>query len=774
MAELLKGRAVLSHILYPTLGKHAKGDKDKHKELLDKRWYICKFNFLDNSESIGGATIKGTFPVMPERGQEYLIVAEEDTDSSFPNSYDLHSIKLDVELNKDDPKSVDKFLSTILPPTHYEAMMSHNDPIQLLENEDVEGISRLHGMGEKSARKTIQRFKMFVDDFPFINAMAKFGLSDIARENVKKHYGVDELQRAIKDAEENIYRFTEIKGFGFKKCDELFLNAGNDPNDTRRIEAYVDYMFQEQHQEGNSYITPSEYITKINEFFPVVNHDMKVFAGNLVSNSPDKYVYINDEDGQRITTKKMYNIEKGIARELYRLKTSKSNVNVGSVDKAIQRAEKINGWQYDESQVKAIRQMAKSNIYVLQGLSGTGKTSALMAYLNLVEASGYSYATCALAGKAADNLTQVTGKVGRTIHSLIGYGLNSAKGADNPLEYDVIVVDEISMVNAEIFYALLKAIRTGSTLIMIGDYGQLDSIDVGVMSGLIDSRKHIPMGLLSKIHRQAEKSGIITHSFNIRQGKKPLELTYNEGVRVYGELEDLEYRIYAKEEEGNIGIETAKVFSEKLNNFDVEDIQIICSTKSTGKTHVREINSRCQRVFNSNGLKDKNKVQVGGKQYGYELCVGDKVINMQNEYSLYNIAGKKTPIYNGNTGIIESIRLGKDEDGNDEKQMEIRFNGIGTVIVPENHFSSIHLGYAITTHKSQGSTIPCVIFALPFHYMLNTKELIYTGMTRASKDLTILTTKQSLKMGIGKSGTKDKKTNLGYFIQEEFKGDNNE
>lgn len=774
MAELLKGRAVLSHVLYPTLSKHAKGDKDKHKELLDKRWYICKFDFLDNVESIGGVTIKGTFPVMPERGQEYQIVAEEDKDSPYPDSYDLHSIKLDVELNKNDPKSVDKFLSTILPPTHYEAMMSHDNPIQLLEDEDIEGIAKLHGMGEKSAKKTIQRFKMFVDDFPFINAMAKFGLTDVARENVKKHYGVDELDRAVKDAEENIYRFTEIKGFGFKKCDELFLNAGNDPNDTRRIEAYVAYMFQEQHQEGNSYITPSEYIAKINEFFPVVNREMKIFAGNLVSNNPDKYVYINDDNGQRITTKMMYNIEKGIARELYRLKTGDSKVNVGDIKKAIQKAEKMNGWKYDDSQVKAIHQMAKSNIYVLQGLSGTGKTSALMAYLNLVEASGYSYATCALAGKAADNLTQVTGKVGRTIHSLIGYGMQSAKDANNPLEYDVIVVDEISMVSSEIFYALLKAIPTGSTLIMIGDYGQLDSIDVGVMSGLISGREHIPMGLLSKIHRQAEKSGIITHSFNIRQGKKPRELSYDEGIRVYGELEDLEYRVYPKVDEGNIGIETAKVFSEKLKDFDVEDIQIICSTKSTGKTHVREINSRCQRVFNSKGLSDPSRVQVGFSTYQYDLCVGDKIINMQNEYSLYNTAGKKTPIFNGNTGIIESIRLGKDEDGNDEKQMEIRFNSIGTVIVPESHFTSIHLGYAITTHKSQGSTIPCVIFALPFHYMLNTKELIYTGMTRASKDLTILTTKQSLKMGIGKSGTKDKKTNLGYFIQEKFKGDDNE
>ena len=331
-----------------------------------------------------------------------------------------------------------------------------------------------------------------------------------------------------------------------------------------------------------------------------------------------------------------------------------------------------------------------------------------------------------------------------------------------PLQADVVVLDELSMVNMRIFLSLIKAIKSGAKLIMLGDYGQLEAIGVGVMGGLITS-KCVPMSLLKKIHRQAQDSAIITHSIAVRNGLLPsgMSLEVDES-KVYGVKQDLEYTLVDKEDEDKIFDYAMDKFKLSLDKYPIEDIQIICSTKTTGVVSTYELNKSAQYHYNPyKGTGEQ--VELGFNDHKYFLRVNDKVINMKNNKLTESPEGIERHIYNGNTGIVKNITV----DGNNHSLI-IDFDGIGEVVVEGKALNHIQLGYAITTHKSQGSTIKCVIFALPYHYLLNTKELVYTGMTRASEMQYIITSPRSFKRAIKNTSVKKKKINLARLIADEL------
>lgn len=411
----------------------------------------------------------------------------------------------------------------------------------------------------------------------------------------------------------------------------------------------------------------------------------------------------------------------------------------------------------------------EDHLYLTNDFIVTHNTSAVNGFLSVIEQNGYSYCQCALSGKAANNMSHITGKDGSTIHSLLGFDPKKKTGfahdENDPLPYNVIVLDELSMVNAEIFLSLLKAIKTGSKLIMLGDYGQLDSIGVGVMGGLIRS-KVVPMTLLKKIHRQAAKSAIITHSIHFREGIIPEELKLTPNTRkVYGENQDMEYIFVKNDEEENIGTAAMRLFKENIEEYGVDGIQIISQTKTTGTASTYRLNKLAQLIANPKRDDLEPEIQLGYNDNKYFIRAGDKVINLKNNKSTMNPAGVETPIFNGNTGIVLNVNP-------DDRSLLIDFEGIGEVEVTGEAVDKIDLGYAITVHKSQGSTIPCVIFAMPFHFLLNSRELVYTGDTRAKKRQVFITSPKSLRSALKKTSSKIEKTNLAYLLKKEFGNEN--
>lgn len=397
------------------------------------------------------------------------------------------------------------------------------------------------------------------------------------------------------------------------------------------------------------------------------------------------------------------------------------------------------------------------HLYLTNDYIVTHNTSTVNAYTNILKYNHYLFSQCALSGKAANNLTRVTGAHGSTIHSLIGYKTDKQYNKSHPLPVDVVILDEISMVEDRIFLALLEAIPEGGKLIMLGDAGQLDSIGVGVLNGMMRS-KAIPSITLKHIHRQAEKSAIITHSLAFRQGKLPSELklkTYSE--KVYGDNQDLKYILVKKDEEDEISRLAMFEYKRLIAEYGVDNVSIICSTKKTGTTSTQKLNAYAQIIANPEKI-NKKEIKIGKNNNLYVLREGDKVINSKNNYNTKNVYGYPTPIYNGNTGTLLSI--------NNDGSLTIDFDGIDKVLVEGSSVKNIELGYATTIHRVQGSTIKAVIFALPFHFLLNSRELVYTGSTRASDYQTIITSPRSIREALKKTSKREEKTNLDIFIRE--------
>ncbi len=389
----------------------------------------------------------------------------------------------------------------------------------------------------------------------------------------------------------------------------------------------------------------------------------------------------------------------------------------------------------------------------------TGKTSIVAGMLDVL--STYGFAQCALSGKAASRLTEVTGAEGFTIHRLLGYENGRFIRCENlPLEQDIIIVDELSMVGGHLFLSLLKAIDNGAKLIMICDIGQLESIGVAnIAKDIIDSGI-IPVVNLTQIHRQAEKSAIVTESLKIRKGIQIFDSLFY-GTEIRGELQDLELDIY--DDKAYTARKVISHFKEKLQWVDnILDIQVIVPVKTRGDACTFKLNKELQNIYNPyNPSKKEIKIKLA-KDMKYILREGDKVIDTKNNYKTINIAGEITPIFNGNVGIIESIDL-------DNNIIIIDFQYVGKIIIQKKNWMNIELAYAMTVHKSQGSEFKIVIGAVDYTaYTLLNKELIYTLITRAKKYCVLIAESHALRHAIAQSNVSTKQTFLKFFLCDEL------
>lgn len=728
---------------------------------------IAKFRPIDKEGMPhSDFSMKGNMTV--KVGREYTVKATVDKKTSYKNSYDMDMIKGNYDLKNGSRKDLITFLESVTTHTRATNLVDTlPNLIDVLEAKDIDKLIEVKGIGFDSANKILNEYDNQKDYSEAFVKLKKFDLTKGAIAKICKHFG--SADTAINKMSENPYCLVEVDGFGFTSADSAFLanSKENSPTDRRRVEAYIDYMFEALEDEGHTWLEARQFIAKVKKYIPTA--DLK-YAVNYVKSSDKFFVEEIDDKKYRITSKEFYDMEMNIAKELNRLMVNKCTMDLTGYESSIKLTEGVNGWEYNDEQVKAIEGMIANNVYMLQGLAGTGKSSTVKAFLNAVEASGYSYSQSALSGKASDNLTKVTGKQGYTIHSLLGAGASEVSyfkyNSKNKLFSNVVVLDELSMVNSRIFLSLIEAIPSGSKLIMIGDFGQLEAIGIGVMGGLIRS-KSIPMSLLKKINRQAKGSAIITHSISIRNGIVPEDLDIKAGnQKTYGEREDLEYIMVDNSKERDIFHHTIKEFKKAINKYDIEDVQIICSTKTTGAVSTYELNLEAQNIHNPYKVGDI-QVELGIKGQQYNLRVGDKIINMRNNNKTKSLDGMDRPIYNGNTGIINNIT---NDEVTGDTTLVIDFDGIGEVVVAgKENTQNIQLGYAITCHKSQGSTIKYVILALPFHYLLNTREFLYTGMTRASEHLTLITSPKSFQRAIKNTSVKTKQIMLDEFIKKTLK-----
>lgn len=698
----------------------------------------------------GNVIFKGDMRMIPQK--EYIIRGRYEDNKKFGPQYQFLSNKLKNPIEDMSAKEFRQFL-TDLSPYGVRINKAYEDARKIFEEHNLEALTAIDGIGNVRAKELLNKYDSQRDYSPVYVEFAKYGFSTkVAKRAIDYYSSIDTPVDRLK---KNPYDLMEIPGLGFKKIDEKCLAHGIAENDPRRIKAFLIDYFEQLEMDSKSWISVSQLKAYLrNEIF---NCDITETFKKL--NADKDFVIFEREDEKRIALRTIYEMEKKVAEELLRIKNGSSDVELQDVDKVIGDIEKEQGWSYSTEQRDAIDTMLKENVVILRGPGGVGKTTTLNAVIKVLRHNGVSVATCALAGKAAENLTQVTGLRGQTIHRLLGIG-SPFEMKDQGLEYDVVILDELSMVNIGLFSELVRTIPTGAKLIMVGDSAQLDSIGIGVMRDAIASGT-IPVITLNKIHRQAQESAIITHSLAFRAGNLPDGLSVKANWHMMGKRRDLGY-VFEDDEKNLLG-DACKIFKYALKQYDVKDIQIVSQTTR----NYLMLNKAAQQI--ANPQKDQDYYVVyEGKEYEYTLRVGDKVINTRNNYRTPDADRSSAflPIFNGNTGTIESIDLERGNKGEESLRMIVDFDGIGRVVIDSGTVTNIQLGYAITVHKSQGSTIPCVIVALPFQYVLNTRELLYTAITRASKVCYLVTSMKTLRSTVKKTSGVKAKSNLVYFLKE--------
>ncbi len=697
----------------------------------------------------------------PNYQDTYTVVAKEVNDPKWGMQYDLVYMGVLSDMSDSDNQKI--FLSKILTPLQIENMYNtFENPMAILENEDIKALTKVKGIGLRTAIALIEKYKEHIDYSVAYVELDKFGLTPNAIKKIVDSYGSPEV--AIQKIKDNPYILAdEVEGIGWVKADSIALNAGIHPHAPQRVKAFITYFLEKNAEEGNSFISPDFLMDGIVQYIgdEIDNDHLR----NIIYDM-EKELWWN-EDKSSIGLRKYYDLEFKIAEELIRISKGENNFGYHGWEEKIKELELKQGWEFTKQQIQGIKTVLENQLVVVTGLGGTGKTSVVAGMLKIL--NNYSFSQCALSGRAAARMTEATGEQGKTIHRLLGYRPPMFEfHKDNQLIDDIIIVDEISMIGGYLFYQLLQAIKSGTKLILIGDVGQLESIGVLNVACDIIGSGIIPVINLTEIHRQAQKSAIITDSINVRNGIQICDNGFN-GKTVHGELQDLELDIYInKALTANKIIEKFKENLPKVDN--IFDIQVIVPMKNKGNSCTYQLNQLIQEIYNPYNPVKKEIEQSFSKDIKYKLRVGDKVMNVKNNYQTILKSAKDedifcesedyiptTPIYNGDMGIIKEVT---------DYDMIINFNRTGDIIVPKEHWKYIELGYACTCHKYQGSESKIVIVGLDYgSFLMLTKEWVYTALTRAKTYCVLCAENKALQYAISHNGVSNKKSHLKGILQ---------
>ncbi len=719
----------------------------------DTQWgiIICSIDEVLKGEFTGdksGSVFKGVMP-RPSLGATYIITAEYVEDPKWGKQYNIISIFTDVSLDKNDEQGRYKFLTSLFTYGQVEAMYeAYSDPFDLLEKGDIQKLVQIKGCGIKTADLWVRKFQKNLNIAKIFIELDDYNLTNNMINKLMRRYGSPEV--VIEKVKVNPYVLVnEVEGIGWKRADEI-ASRNNIPFDSpMRIGAYITYYLNKCAEQGCSWIIPDQLLGAILDTLGEEISDEKI--SQAIKELGDTLWW--NEEKTKIGLAYYYQIENRIAEELIRIKKAESKVVCDDWEDKIRRIESLQGWSYTEEQKRAIQITLNNNVVVINGYAGTGKTSTVNGVLTVL--NKYSNVMCALSGRAASRMSEITGETGYTIHRLLGYPQGESKyqkfyfNQDNPLSYNIYILDEISMVDAKLFYFLLRAIPSGAKLICLGDQGQLESIGCGNVAHDMIYSEEIPSIELTQIHRQAAKSAIITESINIRNGKQIIEKDWT-GKDVRGELKDLMLQCYSDKSNSFYNIVEAFQKLQSRNDFDIMETQIIVPIKTRGDACTYVINNTIQELYNPKSGNKKETTQFSDGR-PYVLREGDKVINTVNNYKL------EPPIFNGNIGVLKS--LGYNDLG--DKVMTVDFLGIGNVEIPEDCWNNIELAYAITVHKFQGSQADNVIFGIDFGaYALLSRELLYTGITRAKKACYLIAQTGALRYATVQQAISNKQTHL--------------
>ena len=689
----------------------------------------------------------GTMPKI-RVGEGYTVTGEYVENSKYGPQYKILMIVSSVTLDDKDPASKRKFLESIFTKGQVNSMYAGlEDPYQALRDENMAELIKIKGCSLNTAPSWCVKFKKNYHRALIFAELSDYNLSASIIDKLLNTYKTPEL--VIQKVKEDPYvLITDVRGIGWKIADNIAVAGGMSLNDPKRIKAYMYQYMDDRGNDGYSWITEDEFLGAIfQEFGEDIADELILQAVELL----DPYLW-RDKEEKKIGLEYFFRYENKVAEQLLRIRNAESRIKISDWEDSVRKVERQQGWEYSEEQLRTIKAALETNVILIQGPAGSGKSSMVSAILEACK--GYSFVQCAFSGKAASRLMEVTGEEGFTIHRLLGYPKGEPEHQmffyhdGNPLSADIYIVDEISMVDMKLFYYFLRAIPDGAKVICLGDNGQLESIGAGNIAFDMLCSPEIEAYTLTKIHRQAETSAIITESVKIRNKQQIIPEDWV-GRETRGTLQDLNLVCYS--DPSNTYYEVMRAFNEIWHkNKKVLDIQVIVPMKKRGSsTYI--LNNALQEICNPGS---KKKEFISSSNGDYYIKVGDKVINSVNNYKVY------PNIYNGNLGIVKDFYK-KEIEGRYEEFMKIDFESIGEVELEKKYWSNIELAYALTTHRSQGSQWDTVIFGFDYSaFTLLSKELVYTGITRAKKKCYLIAQNKALRYATSHSEVRQKQTHL--------------
>lgn len=634
------------------------------------------------------------------------------------------------------------------------------DTLRIVE-EEPERLAEIKGISEKKAREIAAQMEEKADMRKAMMFLQKYGISLNLGAKIYQKYG-DSVYSVL---QENPYRLADdISGVGFKIADEIAGRIGIHTDSDYRIKSGMMYTLLQATGEGHVYLPKEELFQRFSELLGV---DVSYMEKHLMDLSMERKV-IQKEEGETVLVypSRFYYLELNTARMLSELNIDCPE-DEAFVQRRIAQIEKETGTTLDEMQKKAVTEAAGHGLFILTGGPGTGKTTTINAIIRFFEGEGSELRLAAPTGRAAKRMTEATGYEAQTIHRLLelngmpeeerqGQAVHFERNAENPLEADVIIIDEMSMVDIQLMHSLLLAVTAGTRLILVGDENQLPSVGPGnVLRDIIRSGE-FPVVELKKIFRQASESDIVVNAHKINRGEQ---------VTLSNKSSDF---FFLKRQDADIIIRVViALIQEKLPRY-VEakpfDIQVLTPMRK-GLLGVERLNQILQRYLNPPEPSKKEK------EYGQGLFrEGDKVMQIRNNYQLeWEIRGryeipvdKGVGVFNGDTGILKTIN-------EFSETAEVEFEDGRCAEYSFKQLEELELAYAVTIHKSQGSEYPAVVIPLlSGPRMLLNRNLLYTAVTRARRCVTIVGSEETFREMIKNEKQQRRYSSLDIRLKEEL------
>ena len=630
------------------------------------------------------------------------------------------------------------------------------DTFRIIE-EEPERLAEIKGISLKKAMDISVQLEEKRDMRKAMIFLQKYGISVTLGAKIYERYG----RNVYQVIEENPYQIADqIQGVGFKTADEIAAQVGIRPNSEFRIRSGLLYTLQQSASEGHIYLPADSLLYRTSRLLETEISDLEK---HLMDLNMEKKIVLKETEGQlRVYPARLYYLELHTAAMLDALNVS-YDLDEESFQERLEKIRKSEKLDLDVKQRTAVLEAARNGLFILTGGPGTGKTTTINTMIHFFEGLGMDIRLAAPTGRAAKRMTETTGYEAQTIHRLLEVSGNPeeahaesgfSRNKENPLETDVIIIDEMSMVDLPLMHALLEAISVGTRLILVGDQNQLPSVGPGsVLKDMIRSER-FAIVKLTKIFRQAGESDIVVNAHKINAGE--LVVLDNKSKDFF----------FLKRSDSDVILRVVlALVQEKMPryvNADPLEIQVLTPMKK-GLLGVERLNAMLQRYLNPPS-PEKKETEQGGRLFR----AGDKVMQIKNNYQLeWEIRTARgltidsgQGVFNGDMGVIREIDPF-------EETVEVEFDEQRRITYPFAMLEELELAYAITIHKAQGSEYPAVVLPLlPGPRLLYNRNLLYTAVTRAKKCITIVGSEETFQEMIQNKSEQERYTSLDERIRE--------